>query len=551
MNNLNLFQQFASKNRDNIIEGINAVIYTRVSDPKQEDNTSLESQKKKCESFAKSQGFNIIEYFGGSVESAKTDDRKEFNKMLTYVKRSKNVTYIIVNSYERFTRSGVSGMYIAQELMKQYKVVILSATQGIDPRTITGAFQQNIMFLVGQMDNEQRREKTVTGMRELLLKGYCPHGIPRGYSNLNKGRAIDQKIIVNEEGKILRKAFIWKAEQQMRNVDIVKRLAELGVKMDERRLAYMLANPFYCGIIVSRMLPNQVIEGKHQAMISREVFLKANNVVADARNHPVSHSEEDEQLPLKRFTKCSCCNLPMTGYLVKKKKLYYYKCRTTGCNNNKSAKQLHEEFKAVLGAFHIHEHEAELVKQGITELYSALFEEQFEDQKLQKGKITELRKKIDTVEENLAIGVIDRTIFQKFSTRYNQEINEIEKTLQKVSFGTSNLQRCLDIVVKVCKIPLKWWEQASVGDRMIFQNIVFPEGIFYNREKNEIRTHCVNAIFAPIPELIRKLRGIKKGESIILDTFTSRVIAIGFEPMTACLEGRCSIQLSYATVMLT
>lgn len=237
MNNLNLFQQFASKNRDNIIEGINAVIYTRVSDPKQEDNTSLESQKKKCESFAKSQGFNIIEYFGGSVESAKTDDRKEFNKMLTYVKRSKNVTYIIVNSYERFTRSGVSGMYIAQELMKQYKIVILSATQGIDPRTITGAFQQNIMFLVGQMDNEQRREKTVTGMRELLLKGYCPHGIPRGYSNLNKGRAIDQKIVVNEEGKILRKAFIWKAEQQMRNVDIVKRLAELGVKMDERRLA--------------------------------------------------------------------------------------------------------------------------------------------------------------------------------------------------------------------------------------------------------------------------------------------------------------------------
>lgn len=25
------------------------------------------------------------------------------------------------------------------------------------------------------------------------------------------------------------------------------------------------------------------------------------------------------------------------------------------------------------------------------------------------------------------------------------------------------------------------------------------------------------------------------------------VIALGFEPRTACLEGRCSIQLSYAT----
>ena len=29
--------------------------------------------------------------------------------------------------------------------------------------------------------------------------------------------------------------------------------------------------------------------------------------------------------------------------------------------------------------------------------------------------------------------------------------------------------------------------------------------------------------------------------------FFSEVMALGFEPRTACLEGRCSIQLSYAT----
>ena len=34
---------------------------------------------------------------------------------------------------------------------------------------------------------------------------------------------------------------------------------------------------------------------------------------------------------------------------------------------------------------------------------------------------------------------------------------------------------------------------------------------------------------------------------LALNNLKIRVIAIGFEPMTVCLEGRCSIQLSYAT----
>ena len=47
------------------------------------------------------------------------------------------------------------------------------------------------------------------------------------------------------------------------------------------------------------------------------------------------------------------------------------------------------------------------------------------------------------------------------------------------------------------------------------QNIIFPDGIIYNRENEGVRTSRINAVFAPIPELVKVLKGIKKGGSII------------------------------------
>ena len=42
---------------------------------------------------------------------------------------------------------------------------------------------------------------------------------------------------------------------------------------------------------------------------------------------------------------------------------------------------------------------------------------------------------------------------------------------------------------------------------------------------------------------------ITKKASTIFREANKEVIATGFEPVTVCLEGRCSIQLSYATIL--
>src|SRR4051812_15650605 len=75
-----------------------AVIYTRVSSKEQQDtNLSLEFQKKTIIEYANRNGFGIVESFGGKYESAKTDGRIEFNRMLNFIKSKKGaISHVLV-----------------------------------------------------------------------------------------------------------------------------------------------------------------------------------------------------------------------------------------------------------------------------------------------------------------------------------------------------------------------------------------------------------------------------------------------------------------------
>jgi len=163
----------------------------------------------------------------------------------------------------------------------------------------------------------------------------------------------------------------------------------MGLNILEKRLIEIFANPFYCGLIVSKMIPGQVIEGKHEPLISKELFLMVHKIRQENRTQGFVQNKENENLPLKVFTKCDKCGGPLTGYLVKKKGLYYYKCNTKGCKINRSAKAMHEIFRATLQSFKIGKEEFGIVKLQLEELMGVFFKTYIEEAKLLKQKLTE------------------------------------------------------------------------------------------------------------------------------------------------------------------
>ena len=152
MGNLEQFRSFAKYSKEKRIESTkNAVIYTRVSTKEQADNNqSHETQKKACDEYAKKQALAVYGHFVGTYESVNNDERQEFQRMLNFVKKStEKITFIIVYSVDRFSRSGANAIYIAEELRKT-GIKIIAVTQPADTATASGALQQNIHFIFSQ-----------------------------------------------------------------------------------------------------------------------------------------------------------------------------------------------------------------------------------------------------------------------------------------------------------------------------------------------------------------------------------------------------------------
>ncbi|GAB3525959.1 recombinase family protein [Pontibacter brevis] len=506
------------------------VVYTRVSTKEQaENNQSLSTQRKHCDAYALDHGLEVVAYFGGTYESAKTDERKEFNRMLAFVKSSKEqISKILVYSPDRFSRSGANAIYISQQL-RENGIDIISVTQQTDTRTSSGKFHQNMQFLFSQWDNDQRREKSISGTIEKLRRGEWPTKAPLGY-NQRKVKG-EQVITVNETGKLLKKAFTMKAEQHLSNVEILEWLSKMGLRLTKQRLSEIFKNPFYCGVITHAMLGDEVVQGKHEKLVSEKVFLQVNNI-QKKNNHGYTHTKYDTRLPLKSHLKCASCGTNMTGYEVKSKGIHYYKCNKVGCKVNKNAEQLHTAYSSLLNSFAIDERLIAPLKQQLVTTFNSLNEQKAEDAKQLKATLKAIQNKLDTMEERFVMGEITKAQYEKFSQKLVAEKEQIEASLGEGPKKLSNLEKCVDSSLKMCSEMGKTWVLGDYHTKQKLQKLVFPEGVAYDKENDDYRTEKVNSVFSLIKSFSTTCEAKNKRPISISANRSGLVAGTGLEPVT-------------------
>jgi site-specific DNA recombinase len=526
MEQLEVFKTFGKGQKTSIVKGTNCVVYTRVSSKDQTLNLSLETQRKACLEYAQRRGLSVLKNFGATAESAKTDnERGEFTAMMSYVKKSKErISYILVYSLERFSRND-NAIWLSNQLRK-LGIEIIAVTQPIDTANPSGKMHQKMMFLIGEFDNELRKEKCLAGIRETLFQGNWPTRPPLGYDivKINGKRT----IVVNETGKVLRLAFHWKADESLTHDAIRERLATHGVNLSRQRVTDLLHNPFYCGLMAHNLLEGTVLQGNHEPIVSKELFLKVNGIL-EQFNHGYTVTEENDHTPLKRFLRCEKCSQFLRGYIVKKKNSHYYKCCTIGCANNRNANVLNQRFASLLEVFKLDvaPDVLNLIKQQAIATFNQFTEGYRDTYKQLQEQYTSLEKKINRLEERFIEEELTADLYNKYVSKYVDEKKALQKELETASTKVSNLADCVNTAVDFALNLPKKWLSADYHTKQRLQFLLFPDGIWYDRETDRCRTSRINYVFSYIAYLkqlmIKKQRGIPE---LNLD-YASLAVSVG------------------------
>jgi site-specific DNA recombinase len=336
---------------------VKAVIYTRVSSEMQLEGYSLETQERACQNLARTRGWEVVGVYRDEAESAKTDDRPQFQALMRDGRRGL-FGIVVVYKLDRFARNRRDTENYLHEL-GEHQVQVVSATEPqFDFTTAAGKAYLGMVSTFNQYYVDLLAENVATAKEERARRGLWNSAVPFGYGVEYKKDGGDGMAYPDpEEAEGVQLAFGTYATGQYSDADVARILNEAGYRptgRGERALelfskdtvTVMLRNRFYLGEVAYK---DGWYEGRHEAIITEELFDRVQKM---RRRRAVSATapRTSRAYPLTGVARCARCGGRMRGSSASGLRYYRDPARDQGRECDQGMVRAREAEDA-LGAF--------------------------------------------------------------------------------------------------------------------------------------------------------------------------------------------------------
>jgi site-specific DNA recombinase len=175
-----------------------AAAYLRSS--KDRSDVSIDAQRRELEQLAAARGLTIVREYADVVQSAKTADRPQFQRLLLDLRDERRgwSTLLTVDT-SRLSRRRYWAQAFKHEAAKRDVAILYSKVPDVDP--ITQVILESVLEAMDEVHSLMSREKGLAGMAENVRRGFRAGGrAPRGYRLVH----VDTDVI--RDGKPVRKS---------------------------------------------------------------------------------------------------------------------------------------------------------------------------------------------------------------------------------------------------------------------------------------------------------------------------------------------------------
>ena len=314
---------------------MDAVIYLRVSTKEQaakdetDEGYSIPAQREACIRYVAERGWNVADEFVDAGESARTADRPMLKAMLRRIAEGE-INAIVVHKIDRLARSMEDHVAIRAALRRS-GVQLVSVTENIE-ETASGRLVEGIHALMAEFYSANLASEIRKGMTQKAKMGGWPTRAPVGYLNFRDktaGKEVTKVILDPERASLVREAFrlystgeysILELHATMHAKGLTSPHARrAGAPMSASKLAEMLANPFYVGVVE---WGGGRYEGQHHPLVPRSLFDRVQDVLRAHDRVGVRHRRHDHYL--KGLLFCGECGRRLSLTLAKGTYLYFY-----------------------------------------------------------------------------------------------------------------------------------------------------------------------------------------------------------------------------------